>query len=1034
MYNVAIDISPMSIKDKICDSRNIYAAMYALPGFLKETGLVGCVRNEDVELLQSLRRSRYIVNESFLEECKSVLEDKFDKDDDLFTVRLFFKYKGEKDGKADYRPIHTADIKTLVCLQAIANVLMFDDDLDGGTRQLSPLAKLVPQNFYGNRLDTKPEYLYKKWSSKYEEYVKVSIEKHKLYKDNGKYTHEGYLDIKNFFPNINVNYLANYIDGRLDGLCDKDELRRALCLLFCFQIDSGDSLSESEKEIYYGKDGVKSKPSYFTKGLPQGLPHCAFFANLYMIRVKDILESVIPCDACYYVDDMTIFSCLDIAGLKDKVKEANKSLAGQLACGTRGLHKDYDNFTSQLAYEVQLHDDDAKCSSIALTADHKTLSNLSVLSRRTSCVQRDLFFPIKDSTTEATLSQVGCLTEAISKELATERGGAVEALYRKRLESFYKFYVNRRDSLAAKPKCASSDALIEDLSKLFDKGLLQAAYRRRLGDPRENGEEIAGKVKAFDKEKAGGKIADNRLYFAADSAHYRESLPHSAKVPAYACLYDELTSRIGNARQDVFEQLGKDYEIIDHRSFVYKSSNKFQRDYKLALACLILHIPLTTGNAYVTAHYKQLTWNELRVVHYLRQNGFNQQRFKQFLNSVRQDEKSGRYSGQADLSLAKVSPLFIQCVKGHLHNDHLLLAHHYVYSMWKNGSKFLHFFTLHNVEHSIELVEKSTEVERCMSIYQLSSYDHYLLFLACYLHDISLVDYPDVLAFPEKSIVPADKDAYADAYKKVDAYFENEIRTTHPNDSAELVRRGDGLSFLEDTTRDLVAAISRSHGMDSSDVYPKDLRHGEKKHDYLLRSVHLLYLKTILRLADSLDMSQERVSPLYLNKVEQYMPEVSRFHWMSHLAVKECCLQSKYELNNKDGHSWLAPENLRENVRVNITMNGNLALNAGTCYRDKCDSMSTKADSEGCTTRIGEKEHCGFRSGNHCPLVCKWMRTKNKYLNEELANISKMANAGDDRLFTTTIDVHYRYDKAKSSIDAYLPFIDRYIESLNDKH
>ena len=66
-------------------------------------------------------------------------------------------------------------------------------------------------------------------------------------------------------------------------------------------------------------------------GLPQGLPHSYFFANLYMLLIKEAYEEAFGGEAVYYVDDSVIFTNKieekdSHADFENKIKKLNSDL------------------------------------------------------------------------------------------------------------------------------------------------------------------------------------------------------------------------------------------------------------------------------------------------------------------------------------------------------------------------------------------------------------------------------------------------------------------------------------------------------------------------------------------------------------------------------------------------------------------------------------------------------------------------------------------------------------------------------------
>lgn len=1044
---------------KILNKKNIYAAAYALPGFLKEKGLIAAVGENDLRLYKQLKYGKYSIDEKFINDCHDELKRLLKEDiNDLFKVKLFFKFKKLKDDKPEYRPIHTADLKTLVCLQAIANTIFYDDDLKNGVRHFSSLNSLIPHNFWGNILTDRPEYIYEKWSKKYKGYVHASMDKHDKYLKSKVYSHEAYLDLINCFPNINTNILYQDIMHRLKDKYDESELSRVLQLLLCFIIDeekvvSGekveDHYNEKEFETYYGT-AIEDTNVHYTKGLPQGLPHCFFLANLYLLHVKEVVEEQIPCDINYYVDDMTLFCNLDHEMLKDKVKDLNKILKERLSSSKLSPIDKISSFYSKnkISFVLAFHDEDEKCSSIKIDSKKGSMGALMVLARNTSGVNDAISIRLSEDNEKSSKSQADCLLQAIDKELDMIKNENSDemALYRKRLESYYKFYKIREELIAQNLEgSVASDANPSsfDAKDLMEHGILQSTYHIIHCSRPSDSADICDKVKKFDEKMAGKDgIQSNHLYFTVDCKNYPLYLSIIEPTTVYACLNNEVKRNLsiynkGDYRlKDLIHDLDTTISIKDTREFVYQISSQFQRDYILAHLCVYLDIPINVTNSYSTFSLKQLKWSELRIIHYLHQPNFNLSKFLLFVRDVIAEADRGMYDNSADPLIFKSLPLFLKTVFSHKQNDLLILSHIYVQSMWKNGSKFLHFFTLHNEEHSVELIRLSYILSQTFSTYQLSSTDYFYLFMSCYFHDISLITYPDVNLYDmDKGTVLKSKDMrkrMIEAYQKIDSYFEDKIRSSHSDDSAFLLRTEPEFDFLDNSTRDLVAAISQAHGENAKDVYVSP-EENKKSVESVMTRTHVTHLKSILRLADSLDITRERVSPFYLSKTFPLMPVVSKFHWISHLAVNRCSLVAEYKSLKKKGakikDSFLSHDNLREFITLTVRFNTGLDLVAKKSCKIPCKRISIEKKKSTYHVSFG-KGDCTCIANDTCPLLCKWMHCKNQWINEELLHIADMSNNDDNRIFTTDVAADYVLDKDKNIVDKYIPFIEDYLDEV----
>ena len=140
----------MTLIKRVLDKRNIYAAIYALPSYVNEIGLL---KQEDISNYSALCLERYLANEEFVSSCLQTLKNALEDGDFLFSISVHFQLKKvNDDGSPEYRPIHFADIQTLVCLQALSNIVFYDDELEKSIIQINTISMLITDNILGNRL------------------------------------------------------------------------------------------------------------------------------------------------------------------------------------------------------------------------------------------------------------------------------------------------------------------------------------------------------------------------------------------------------------------------------------------------------------------------------------------------------------------------------------------------------------------------------------------------------------------------------------------------------------------------------------------------------------------------------------------------------------------------------------------------------------------------------------------------------------------------------------------------------------------
>src|SRR5699024_9127874 len=153
----------MKLRDYILSNENIYLAVYAVRSYVFDPQLLDL---KDKELLNSLSDP---FNEKQISEIihdvKIILQDILDKEEYLFKTRVYFKPKSFEDGNPIYRPIHTASLKQLISMVALLHPFIYElpSDSNKWNLNLSNYSRLIPNNFYGNRVSLKPEELFKDW-------------------------------------------------------------------------------------------------------------------------------------------------------------------------------------------------------------------------------------------------------------------------------------------------------------------------------------------------------------------------------------------------------------------------------------------------------------------------------------------------------------------------------------------------------------------------------------------------------------------------------------------------------------------------------------------------------------------------------------------------------------------------------------------------------------------------------------------------------------------------------------------------------
>ncbi len=347
--------------------------------------------------------------------------------------------------------------------------------------------------------------------------------------------------------------------------------------------------------------------------------------------------------------------------------------------------------------------------------------------------------------------------------------------------------------------------------------------------------------------------------------------------------------------------------------------------------------------------------------------------------------------------------------------NNLIVIHKYTCEVWKNGAKHLYFYTLHNQEHAVDLIKNIIKIVKVFSYLKISNYDYYVLFIACYLHDISMVriasDNDFLLDKGDSEIITTALDvgwsnskttgdikkAIIETYKAVDNFFEHKIRSKHAQDSADEIRSRKDLDFLSTSVRECVAEIAESHMMDTKDIY---FVKGDAKN----RLISYKFDKILLRFADLLDMSEHRVSKPILNHNIDNMSLVSAFHWVSHLLTEGYTLLSEYDIDEKSTQlSNLSPGAITEMVTLSIYVNLSQFSKIGS---KKCECRKINEEtlnSDGFLIELlDDKEKC---DSDKCNFLCRWFNEKNYYLVKEMQALEKYLNRvpTKERFYNTKI-------------------------------
>lgn len=1038
--------------------------------------------------------------------CIKRLADVLSSNDELFEVSVYFKLKSyDQENELKFRPMHTARLIDMICMVSILICLMYDDK---DKRNLSDLSKLIPHNFYGNLPSTDVQYLFKRWQTQYKEYTCDVIDHCRTYQKNHRFLTEVSLDIKNFFPSVSPQFLYSYIVEKLASTFKQDDevtLRMAVAKLLYFKI--GKNNIEPWLKEYYNKASINqvNEGEYMNCGIPQGLPQSYFFGNLCMIEVKKLLmqDKLFKGDAYFYVDDSVIYiqSSLDDKSFKGKIKDLNVKM--EKFCREKGsVSKDlsdffpqrYIDFHSQIEYIIRFHEEGKSTFCHIDNADNH-LGGFENLARETSMAS-NLFWNLDEIDETISYKKCKAIGEVVDKEIKKLKGkeksdgtngmNEKDASRLKMLKRFKKFYLYRVRMLNMKAGETSSDELLCDFRKRFsvetnsedalislfeanEEEIFQSEYRLLIENlSKENARKIADNVKSIEREilEVCNKYTEQRSEYLYHQKDVMNSITmKSCSTDPYLSLkrwvkeeYKGIEGLHQKRQFDSFSSfLVSDFDNIlenglwndDCMKFVINNSSECQRRILNAYYSESIHVLCSDACSFIKANSKKLHYTELRILIRLRNRQFNLNDFRVFVKSLNDRDISNQMG--IDMALLSVIGTFVNTVHNPEWIDGLVQTHRITKGLWYNGSKFLNSYTLHNEEHAVTLINQTVHIVKTIDYFVLKPIDYYILFLSCYLHDISMVIHPDMyMVSPSNSEILAliseqmlKMQDELEKFKKVDnkdyknarlkdswkflisvfdavyGYFENKVRSRHPSDSASFVLEKSGtlLKYLEPTLLSFVAKVSESHGWDVVDVYGLKSR---AKNDI----VSLKYLMILIRLADLFDVANDRVNYHLLRQNLNYLSLTSQFHWISHLVTDKLVFDADYKTSDDDNIS-LSSSPVTENLIVKLYLNVKYLT-----------SKEKQKSCKGCICSLKD-DHIDIDIANkgnavcdreRCTLLCRWMMLKHEWMVNELIALKEYLYSVDNSLIRTEIKFQL-YFSNEMDLDADL--FDSVVEYLD---
>ena len=1098
-------------KEKLLSDENIFLSIYLVKSYILNIELLTikdqCFLNklQDIYNISLIRKT--------IEKVRIRLNELISDDNDFLSITAYFKPKKfDKESKAViFRPLHTSSVINQICMVAMLQILIYDYDENNNIIP-SEISRLIPTNFYGNRICFDGQCLFKPWANQYKIYSGKANEIYRKSLKTHEYKYEINLDLKNFFPSINPYVFYNYIIKKIPlRISDEDKvlIKTVIKKLLFFKL-SNKFDSKIERDWYYKDDNFDLNSNcLFAKGLPQGLPHTYFFANLFMLQIKEIYNEKFSGASFFYVDDSICFTNIELTDniFYKIIDDINEEIVK--------FEKTYNKLTF-LINDYNYKDQDFGVSvhttekSIYTEINNNSTSfgetYLRGICREASTFGFDMYSSFSDDEIIVMKNKIDKVQEHIKKEIILCSISGQIALknkllryqkffsYRLMLLKYMTFKIEKEQDLLHESYI--SDLIEKDFIIMLNNLIINKDYTNLFKKYNDDilFSTISFILKMYKNENTISKEMLDTLLLLNEFI-YKDNSNYSYIIKAYEIYFKKINISINFTKYDsiynivqgklnflkkqnynnkiiVFNSIlafcKKDcFSLFDYFNieYIFKCSllirKKNDNLIRIILNCCFSNIFEYTVNDNLILEKKgkeSISYFEVRTICYLRNYEFKINLFKKiFIQFSRED-----YLKIIDYTLLQVLPYYKIFVKNINKIDDLILVHKYCCDTWKNGSKYLHFYTLHNQEHAVNLIKNSIQILHSISYFKLKKIDYYILFSACYLHDISMVTLPDFNCFSfadddVSNLIYTDfmnkfreynketiysyrhkKKLLSDTYKKIDTYYEHKIRNNHAFNSAYEIREFDDLDFIETTTRELIAEVSEAHGQNTEDVY--------KSKSLATNSlVSLKYTKILLRLSDLLDISRYRISKVILKHNLKELDNTSRFHWISHLITDGYQLENEYITNpnltfSPQKHSYIEESSIVEKIILTIEV---LISQTTEIFKknqnDKCKYINSifydnnyilNDDEKDCLIKMDCDSKISCQS-KECNFLCKWFTIKNKYLIDELAALKTYLNSVDDNYYKTEIELRIKVKTNQNLPNDYFDYLKDYIEENN---
>lgn len=1067
------------LKKRLLSDENIFLSIHLLNSYIQNKELLSPEERKEFYSLRDIFNADKI--KATITEVRLRLEKILDDESEYFESKVYFKPKKiDSEGKCVFRPLHTASLIDQIAMIAMLQILVYD--IDKETKKLVPseLSRLIPSNFYGNLISFDGIQLFKPWQEQYQEYVAKSNDILYSCSETFEYKFEVSLDLEDFFPSINPEVIFLFITKHLPLKFDENEEKTVHNILKKLLIFRLDKLTPDENSWYVKSSGKVASSVKYAKGIPQGLPHTYFMANIFMLMIQEKYKAFFPGKMLFYVDDSVIFTngvedditresfIKSVKELNQEIYNSEQKLLSKNMYIKSILPHDYCYNASD--FGVQVHDAETENSKSMFSPipDAKKYSGelyLKSLSRETSNMGFDMSTIFSDADVQMMSNRTNAILDAIDREIKQiSQDDSTKKVYFEKLLRYKKFFSYRKTlldyrntgdihklkkSVLSDIDLRNSNSGIKKFYQKYTDDILAANIQfvfKRCSEEAVDTNDLINAVRQLNDMIYGNNV--HHSYILQSYRPYLDKKPEFHSFDVYHSLKNIIAMKFtylraqsenqkikwiqanfSNLCQNGCEKLFDTLElkeIFQQSIYVRNSTSIIERMLINAVYSFIFEYEIDDSVMFAKKSRNSIRYSEIRALMQLRGYTFSANDFFESLRGFLEDE----YLETCDYYLLQVLDAFKTFVRSPKRIDDLILIHKYCCDTWKNGSKYLHFYTLHNQEHAVALIKNSIQLLHAISYFKIKQIDYFVLFAACYLHDISMVTLPDSSKFFAENneisncIYTEFVDNYPDvqynsikskkllceAYHKIDDFFENDIRSHHAENSAKEIREFPELKFIDPAMRELIARVSIGHGYNTADIY-------YVKSVGKTSLINEKFITILLRLSDLLDISRCRISKVILNHNLENLTPVSRFHWISHLLTNGYKLEANYEIMESTSYNHTGALLSNGSIKEKIKLTVEVLMNQTTevIKKEKCrfiaKSVFTNEENGQQIQKpviLTDCDKDAVCKNLKCNFMCKWFVLKNNYLFQELGALKEYLANVQDNFFTPEISVCIR--------------------------